>query len=159
MQGVKRRVVYVALYEALAILFVSVALWQLGQDSGHAGVAAVVSSAIAITWNVIWNSLFERWEARQEKKGRSVARRVAHAIGFEGGLVLAIVPFFAWWLNITLWEAFVLDAGLIVFFLIYTFVFNLAFDHVFGLPASALPVPGEEAEGVQEAEAARTHGA
>lgn len=159
MQGVKRRVVYVALYEALAILFVSVALWLLGHDSGHAGVAAVVSSAIAITWNVIWNSLFERWEARQEKKGRSVARRVAHAIGFEGGLVLAIVPFFAWWLNITLWEAFVLDAGLIVFFLIYTFVFNLAFDHVFGLPASALPVPGEEAEGVQEEEAARTHGA
>jgi uncharacterized membrane protein len=31
--------------------------------------------------------------------------------------------------------------GLIIFFLVYTFVFNLAFDKVFGLPASALPVP------------------
>lgn len=144
MQGVKRRVVYVSLYEALAILIVSVALWLLGHDSGHAGVAAMVSSGIAITWNVIWNTLFERWEARQVVKGRSVARRVAHAIGFEGGLVLAIVPFFAWWLKISLWEAFVLDAGLIVFFLVYTFVFNLVFDHFFGLPASALPVPGAD---------------
>ena len=33
----------------------------------------------------------------------------------------------------------VLDAGLIVFFLVYTFVFSWVFDRVFGLPASALP--------------------
>ena len=31
-----------------------------------------------------------------------------------------------------------MDLGLIVFFLCYTFVFNWVFDHLFGLPASAL---------------------
>lgn len=146
MQGIKRRIVYVTLYETIAILFVTVALWALGHESGHAGAAAVVSSAIAIAWNIIWNWLFERWEARQTRKGRSFVRRVAHAIGFEGGLLLAIVPYFAWWLDISLLEAFLLDAGLIVFFLVYTFVFNLAFDMIFGLPASALPAPRPDPE-------------
>ena len=31
-----------------------------------------------------------------------------------------------------------MDLGLVVFFLCYTFVFNWAFDRVFGLPASAM---------------------
>ena len=30
-----------------------------------------------------------------------------------------------------------MEAGLLVFFLIYTYVFNWTFDRVFGLPASA----------------------
>ncbi len=73
-------------------------------------------------------------------RGRSLAQRAAHAIGFEGGLVVTLVPFFAWWLDISLWQAFVLDLGLLLFFLVYTFVFNWVFDRAFGLPASALPV-------------------
>jgi uncharacterized membrane protein len=30
-----------------------------------------------------------------------------------------------------------MEAGLLVFFLVYTYAFNWCFDHVFGLPASA----------------------
>lgn len=138
MQGIKRRVVYVSLYELIAILVSSLLLaLASGQGGGRASVAAVAASAIAIIWNIVFNALFERWEARQTKRGRSVMRRVAHAIGFEGGLVVTLVPMFAWWFGISLWDAFWLEAGLIVFFLVYTFVFNLAFDKVFGLPASA----------------------
>ncbi len=66
-----------------------------------------------------------------------VARRVAHAIGFEGGLALIMVPFMAWWMGITLWQALVLDVGLLLFFLVYTFVFAWVFDRLFGLPAAA----------------------
>jgi uncharacterized membrane protein len=106
---------------------------------GHASVAAIAASAIAVVWNLVYNTLFERWEASQAKRGRSLLRRVVHAIGFEGGLVVTLVPLFAWWLDISLWQAFVLDLGLIVFFLVYTFVFNLLFDRVFGLPTSAQP--------------------
>ena len=102
---------------------------------------AVAASAIAVVWNLIFNTLFERWESRQVRRGRSVGRRIAHAIGFEGGLVFTLVPLFAWWLEISLWQAFVLDLGLIVFFLVYTFVFNLLFDRIFGLPTSAQPAP------------------
>ena len=62
-----------------------------------------------------------------------------YAIGFEGGLVAFLVPVFAWWLGVSLWESLVMDLGLVVFFLVYTFVFNWSFDRLFGLPTSAAP--------------------
>ena len=138
LQGVKRRLIYVTLYELIAIGAATMGLALLtGQGAGHSSVVAVAASAIAIVWNIVFNWAFERWEARQPVRGRSVARRVAHAIGFEGGLVLFLVPLFAWWFDIGLWQALVMDLGLLVFFLVYTFVFNWCFDRVFGLPASA----------------------
>ncbi|WP_298933592.1 PACE efflux transporter [uncultured Ramlibacter sp.] len=139
MQGIKRKLVYVALYETIAI---AVASWGLalmsGRDLGHSGALAVMASAVAIVWNLGFNTAFEAWESRQAVRGRSVLRRVAHAIGFEGGLAAVLVPLFAWWLQVSLWQALVMDLGLLVFFLAYTFVFNWLFDRVFGLPASAL---------------------
>ena len=138
LQGPWRRVLYVTLYELIAIAVATAGLAQLsGQGAGHSSVVAVAASAIAVLWNVVFNWAFERWESRQRVRGRSVARRVAHAIGFEGGLVFTLVPLFGWWFKVSLWEAFVMDLALIVFFLCYTFVFNWAFDRVFGLPASA----------------------
>ena len=139
LQGIKRRVIYVSLYELIAIAAATAGLALLsGQGAGHSSVVAAAASVIAVVWNLVFNWAFERWESRQPVRGRSVARRVAHAIGFEGGLVFTLVPLFAWWFGITLWHAFVMDLGLIVFFLCYTFVFNWVFDHLFGLPASAM---------------------
>lgn len=138
MQGFKRRVVYITLYEGIAIVAASAGLAVMsGQGLGHSGVLAVIASAIAVLWNLSFNALFERWESAQIVRGRSVKRRIAHALGFEGGLIAFLVPVFAWWLDVSLWDALVMDLGLVVFFLIYTFVFNWAFDAIFGLPASA----------------------
>ncbi len=142
MQGFKRRVVYVTLYEAIAIAVCSLAFAALsGQSVGHASLLSAAASAVAVVWNVIFNGLFEAWEARQAVRGRSLGRRVAHAIGFEGGLVLFLVPLIAWWLDVSLRQALVMDLGLVVFFLGYTFVFNWLFDRAFGLPASAALAP------------------
>ena len=140
MQGPKRRIVYVTAYEGIAILVTTIAMMLLGFGAAHAGGASVLASAVAILWNLAWNWLFEAWEARQATGGRGVRRRVAHAIGFEGGLLVFLVPLMAWWLGIGLVEAFILDLGFLAFFLVYTFVFNLAFDTLFGLPASAIRV-------------------
>ncbi|MRV74341.1 PACE efflux transporter [Duganella sp. FT92W] len=138
MQGPLRKVVYVTFFELIAIGCTTAGLTMFSNhDAGHAGVAAVASSTIAVLWNLAYNSLFEAWEARQAKRGRSVARRVAHAVGFETGMLAMLVPLFAWWLDISLWHAFLLDFGLVLFFLAYTFLFSWAFDAVFGLPASA----------------------
>jgi len=132
-----RRIVYVILYEIIAIAMTSAAMIALGHESETSGLTAVLSSAIALAWNWVFTSAFERWESRQTVRGRSLLRRVVHAIGFEGGLTFFLVPLFAWLLQVSLWEALMMDISLLVLFLVYTFVFNLAFDKMFGLPASA----------------------
>ena len=137
LQGIKRRVVFVMLYEAIAIAVSSLLFMAIGQGAGASGAMAVAASVIAIVWNVSFNTLFEKWEARQRVKGRSVLRRVVHAMGFEGGLALILIPLMAWWFGVGLWEATLMEAGLLLFFLVYTYVFNWSFDRIFGLPASA----------------------
>lgn len=140
MQGIKRKLVYVTFYELIAVAITTSALMLFsGQSMAHTSVAAIGSSAIALIWNLVYNTLFESWEARQPERGRNIKRRILHAIGFELGLIITLVPLFAWWLNVSLWQAFILDIGLIIFFLVYTFIFNMVFDHLFGLPASAMP--------------------
>ncbi|MDO5086768.1 MAG: PACE efflux transporter [Comamonadaceae bacterium] len=138
LQGARRRVLYVSLYEGLAIAIVTLTLLAFTREGlGSASGLAVGCSAIAVAWNLAFNALFEHWERRQPVRGRSTARRVAHAIGFEGGLVLWLVPFIAWWLQVSLWQALLMDLGLLLFFLVYTFAFTWVFDRLFGLPAAA----------------------
>ena len=144
LQGPWRRFVFVALYELFAIAAASMLFMLIGQQPGASGAMAVVASALAIAWNMTFNHFFERWELRQPVRGRSVRRRMAHALGFEGGLALMLIPLMAWWFGVSLWEATLMEAGLLVFFLLYTYAFNWGFDRIFGLPASAQqrpPVP------------------
>jgi len=137
-QGLKRKIVYVISFELIAIALASTLLrWLSDSPVATAGITAVASSAIAMAWNYVYNLMFEAWEARQARKGRTLLRRAVHAIGFEAGLVTMLVPLFAWVLGVSLLAALVLNAAMIVFFLVYAFLFNLAFDRVFGLPASA----------------------
>lgn len=126
------------LYEVFAIAFVGPVL-SLAFDKpppSTLGLALVLSS-IALGWNYIFNMLFEQWEARQAKRGRSFARRLAHGIGFEGGLVVILVPIMALWLEISPLEAFLANIGLLAFFFVYAIAFTWVFDKVFGLPESA----------------------
>ncbi|WP_027014453.1 PACE efflux transporter [Comamonas composti] len=140
LQGPMRKIVFVSLYELFAIIAASLLFIAIGQSAGHSGAMAVAASVLAIIWNLTFNHLFEKWEARQSVKGRSVLRRVIHALGFEGGLALMLIPLMAWWFGISLWEAMVTQLWLLMFFLAYTYVFNWGFDSVFGLPASARSV-------------------
>lgn len=138
MQGIKRKFVYVVLFEVFAITLSSVLLKVLSDTPLlYTGAAAVAASAIAMFWNLAYNTRFEMWEARQARKGRSMARRVCHVIGFEIGLIMALVPLFAQVLGVTITEALGLNLAMILFFLAYGFLFNLAFDRFFGLPESA----------------------
>lgn len=138
MQGLQRKVVHAVLFEALAIVSVTAALSGVGEGgAAHASVLAVLTSVVALLWNMVYNTLFEAWESRQARLGRGLARRVAHAVGFEAGLVVLVVPLISWWMDMGLWQALLLDLGLVLYFLLYTLVFNWAFDRVFGLPAAA----------------------
>jgi uncharacterized membrane protein len=78
---------------------------------------------------MVFNALFDRAQQRMGFR-KTMGARALHALLFEIGLLLAVVPLAAWWLDIGLWEAFVLDIGIALFFLPYTFVFNWCYDHL-----------------------------
>ncbi len=71
-------------------------------------------------------------------KGAHFERRLAHGIGFEGGLVTMLVPFMAYWLNVSLLEAFFAELGLLLMFFIYAVAFTWRFDKILGLSACAI---------------------
>jgi len=134
----QRRVLQAVLYEAFAVAMVGPTVaWMFATSLQSSALLALAMSSIALAWNYVFNALFERWEARQTVKGRSLGRRLLHGIGFEGGLVLFLVPLMAWWLDISLLEALIADLAILAFFFVYAIAFTWAFDRVFGLPDSA----------------------
>jgi uncharacterized membrane protein len=138
MSPTSRRVLQAVLYEVFAIAFVGPVLSIAFDKPATSTLAlAFVLSSIALTWNYVFNVLFERWESRQSVRGRSFSRRLAHGIGFEGGLVVILVPVMALWLEISVLRAFLANLGLLAFFFVYAIAFTWTFDRVFGLPESA----------------------
>jgi uncharacterized membrane protein len=141
MSPITRRVLQALLYEIGAVSVVGPVLaLTFDRPASSTFLLAVVLSAIALVWNYLFNAVFERWESRQAVKGRSFARRLAHGAGFEGGLTLILVPVMALWLETTFMAAFLMNLGLLAFFFVYAIGYTWAFDKVFGLPLSALPV-------------------
>lgn len=123
------RILHAVLYEVCAMLMlVPLGHWLLGHEPGQLGVLALMLSSIAMSWNMLFNALFERLERRYQWQ-RTVAIRSLHAILFEGGLVFLCIPAVAWWLDISLWQAFLVDIGVLLFFLPYTYAFNWCYDH------------------------------
>ena len=132
---IKRRLVYVTVFELLGILFATLVLMALsGGDVQNSLPVAIIVSSAAVVWNYIYNTLFESWECRKHIMARTLKIRCMHAIGFEGGLFLFCLPVYMLWYGVGLWEAMSMQTALLIFFLVYTFVFTLLFDKVFTLP-------------------------
>ncbi|RQR54205.1 hypothetical protein DIE21_07970 [Burkholderia sp. Bp9140] len=146
MQGWKRRIVYVVMFEVLGILVASSVLGMLsGASATASGLLGVIISTTGVIVNFFYNVGFEAWERRRAETTRTVGRRVVHAIGFQVALVTFLIPLIAWWLDVSLLQAFLYDAVLIVFFPIFTFAYNWSFDSVFGLPDAVTRKPGPAA--------------
>jgi uncharacterized membrane protein len=129
-KSIKERFFHALCFELLAIAICApLGAWLLGYSLAHMGLLTLMISLIAMLWNMLFNALFDQLQ-RQLGFHRTVTVRALHAVGFEIGLVLAVVPLAAWWLGISLWQAFLLDIGIVLFFLPYTFVYNLAYDNL-----------------------------
>ena len=138
LQGTQRKITYVAIYEVIAFLCGTLGFFSFSDSSlERAGALAVFASLFAVAWNFSYNALFELWESKRVKRGRGFGRRVLHAVGFELGFLVVLMPAAAWWLDISYLRSFTVNLGLNVFFFVYTFAFTWCFDRVFGLPASA----------------------
>ncbi|WP_380058907.1 PACE efflux transporter (plasmid) [Falsihalocynthiibacter sp. SS001] len=101
----------------------------------HFGVVGIVSATLATLWNLVYNFAFDLALKRTtETTQKSGAIRILHAVLFEAGLLMILMPFIAWYLGVTLWQAFLMDASLAGFYLVYAFGFNWAYDALFPLP-------------------------
>jgi uncharacterized membrane protein len=117
-------------FELLAVLICTPLLaWVMDKPMLEMGVATLAIAALALAWNVVFNGVFDRVLNRLALV-RNAWVRVVHALLFEGGLVAVGVPLIAWWLNVSLWQAFLLDIGVLLFFLPYTYVYHWVYDVV-----------------------------
>lgn len=129
-RGWGERVFHVVLFEVLAIgISAPLAAWLTGKSIASMGVLTAVIAFMALVWNLIYNKIFDQIQKRHGFE-RTFIVRVLHACGFELGLIVAAVPFVAWWMNVTLWHALVVDIGLVLFYLPYTFFYNLCYDKI-----------------------------
>jgi len=127
-KSLKERAFHAMLFELIGVLLFAPGLaWVLGQSLGKMGAMTVMISTVAMLWNMVFNAGFDRFR-RRFGFAMSLKARALHAIAFETGLIVAVVPLAAWWLSISLWQAFLLDIGLLLLFLPYTLLFNLVYD-------------------------------
>ncbi|WP_409159642.1 multidrug/biocide efflux PACE transporter [Pectobacterium sp. B2J-2] len=122
------RVCHAVGFELIALMICAPAgAWLLNKPLFDMGALAIMLSSVAMIWNMIYNSIFDRlWSADRVK--RRLPIRIAHALGFEGGFILIGLPLAAWMLNVTLWQALMVEIGFFLFFLPYTVVYNWAYD-------------------------------
>ncbi len=123
------------------VLLTGLGGWLLELDMGHFGALAVLFSLLAMVWNYYYNRLFDLWLIR--RRGTCIKRqrdRVFHALLFEGGLLLVTLPIIAWWLQVSPWQALAMDVAMVVFYLVFAYLYNLAYDRLFPVPhPAALP--------------------
>lgn len=128
--SVKERIFHALCYEVIGIIiFTPIVAMLMDLDLLHTGVLTAAISALAMLWNMLFNAIFDGWAARMNW-ARTVKIRILHALLFEGGLIVVIVPMAAWWLKTSLWQAFWLDIGFLLAFLPYTYIYNWSYDHL-----------------------------
>ena len=137
MRTFRDRIRHAVLFEVIALaFFIPAGAYVFGLPAAKLGVIGVVSATVATLWNFLYNIGFDH--AMQRTVGhtnKTLRHRIVHVVLFEIGLLLLLLPPIAWYLGISLFEAFVMDVAFVVFFLFYAFAFNLAYDRIFPVPA------------------------
>ncbi|SDF60371.1 PACE efflux transporter [Sulfitobacter delicatus] len=139
MRKTSDRIRHAISFEVLALLIVTpMGAWLFDKPLQEIGVVTVVSASIATAWNYVYNLGFDHGMKRlRGTVQKTVPIRVLHAVTFEVGLLFVLMPFIAWYLGVSLMEAFLIDVSFAVFYLIYAFVFNWVYDVVFPVPETA----------------------
>lgn len=139
MRTMKDRIRHTIVFEVLAVTIVTVAgSWVTGHEMEKLASLSILFSFLAMGWNFVYNILFDHWD----KKYRGAAPRgfwirTLHAVLFEIVFLFFGIFLVAYWLQISLMDALILDIGFAVFFVIYAFCYNWAYDLVFPIPKEA----------------------
>lgn len=128
------RIRYALIFEGILIVLFGAAMALVtGRDLIQTGGLALALSLLALVVNLGFNYLYDRVDIAfgRVPTERTRLGRIVHAIAFEFTLVLLGLPLIMWWLKVGAWQALALDVSLMVFVVIYTYFFTLAYDRVF----------------------------
>ena len=134
------RIRHTILFEIIGLAICApIASWILDKSLAQIGALSIVLSLTAMCLNYVFNLIFDIALVRLGRpvNVRSVWMRVVHAMLFEVSLMFLTIPVVVWWLDMTLWAAFLTDIGFAVFFLIYAFAYNWIYDVVFPIPVQS----------------------
>lgn len=136
MRTVRDRIRHALSFEIIGLLLaVPLGALLFSKPLHDIGVIGIVSATLATVWNYLYNWGFDHIHMRATGTAlKSRRMRIVHAVLFEVGLLIVLLPFIAWYLDISLVEAFVMDAAFALFYMVYAYVFNLAYDRLFPLP-------------------------
>lgn len=124
----KERIFHAFTFEAVALaIIVPASAWITGKGTSELALVGVGLSLFTVVWNYYYNIMFDRL-AGSDRATRSLKTRIAHTAGFEGGLIFITVPSIAWFLEISIGAALLLEAGFLVFFFFYATGFNWLYD-------------------------------
>jgi uncharacterized membrane protein len=127
------RVRHAVSFELIGLALVTpLGAWAFHMPMGDIGVVSIISATIATIWNYLFNLGFDHLllSARGSVR-KSLQMRVVHAVLFEVGLLAVLMPFIAWYLGVSLVQALLMDASFALFYMVYAFVFNWAYDRVY----------------------------
>lgn len=130
------RIRHAVSFEVIGIILATpLAAFAFHLPGGDSAVIVVASATVAMLWNYVYNLGFDHLMQRVTGgTAKTTPIRIVHAVFFELGLLALMLPAIAWYLQISLWQALLMDIALALFYLCYAFVFNLVYDRVFPLP-------------------------
>ena len=133
MRATGDRIRHAVSFEVIALSVVTpIGAWAIDQPLYGFGVLAIVCATIATGWNYVYNPMLRIRGAVH----KTLSVRVVHAVLFEAGLLIVLMPYIAWYLGVSLLAAFWIDIAFAVFYVVYAFVFNWLYDLVFPISVS-----------------------
>jgi uncharacterized membrane protein len=137
------RVRQVTLFELGGLLLITPPfIWLSGLKVGESLALLAAIALLAALWNGAYNTLFDWSEGRltgRQADRRPWPLRIAHAMGFELGLLAMSLPLIVRWTGMDWLTALFADLGLALSYTAYAFVYNLGYDRAF-------PIPPQDAE-------------
>lgn len=129
-KSVKERIFHAVLFEVISNVIIAFSLaWIMNVSVLTSGSLSVISALTATTWNFIFNKIFDELQKKYHFR-RTFFVRALHAVGFETGLIVALLPVAMFILDLSIVEAFFVEIGLVLFFLPYTVLFNWIYDYL-----------------------------
>lgn len=122
------RIFQAVIFEIIANLIITFSISAvMGVGLITAGTLSFFSVLISTGWNYLYNLIFD-YIQRTLGFTRSFSVRIIHAIFFEAGLLAILIPCAGRLLTITNTRACYIEIILAIFFIPYTFLFNIIYD-------------------------------